>query len=247
MAEKVKIVISDAGEEFRELLEQIARDGLPDNCEVIYRGPRNLLATLREGTVNVKQFGSPCFPNNFVYGNLRKSKARRSYEHALQLLRLGFATPLPYGYIEVYSRSPLGIRHISRSYYVCRHLQQPNMRFWEGNPDLPALVDQWGAEIARLHKAGVWMKDHSAGNVLLGRDAEGHFTFSYVDLNRIRFGVTSQHLLLQMFKSVSTSAHFTLLLARAYARAANKDERKTVTTVKKIYNKFNHTRKKHRQ
>ena len=84
------------------------------------------------------------------------------------------------------------------------------------------------------------MKDHSAGNVLLGRKDNGEFTFSYVDLNRIRFGVHSTHRLLRMFKSVSTSAHFTLLLARAYARAAGKNEQQVVHDVKKIFRKFNH-------
>lgn len=96
------------------------------------------------------------------------------------------------------------------------------MRLWESNGQLEQLIEQWGAEIARLHKAGIWMKDHSAGNVLLDKDDDGNFTFGYVDLNRIRFGVTDERKLMKMFKSVSTSGHFTCLLARAYARAMGK-------------------------
>lgn len=240
MADIIKLVTSDAGEKLRPIFDSIAENGLPDNCEVIYKGPRNLLATLDQGTINVKQFGIPSFPNNFIYGKLRKSKARRSFEHAHRLLQLGFDTPLPYAYIEIYRRNAFGIPMLRRSYYICRHLPLDNIRLWEGHPDLPELVDQWGAEIARLHAAGVWMKDHSAGNVLLGRKDNGGFTFSYVDLNRIRFGVHSTHRLLRMFKSVSTSAHFTLLLARAYARAAGKNEQQVVHDVKKIFRKFNH-------
>ena len=145
MADIIKLVTSDAGEKLRPIFDNIAENGLPDNCEVIYKGPRNLLATLNQGTINVKQFGTPSFPNNFIYGKLRKSKARRSFEHAHRLLQLGFDTPLPYAYIEIYRRNALGIPMLRRSYYICRHLPLDNIRLWEGHPELPELVDQWGS------------------------------------------------------------------------------------------------------
>lgn len=236
---ELDIVLSPEGREREEIIRAIARDGLPADARIIYEGSRNRLGVV-DGDINVKAFGRPRFPNNFVYGGIRKSKARRSYEHALRLRELGFTTPLPYGYAEEFFSPMPGVRILRRSYYFCRQVAQPNMRLWESNGQLEQLLDQWGAEIARLHRAGVWMKDHSAGNVLLDKDADGNFTFAYVDLNRIRFGVSDERKLMQMFRSVSTSGHFTCLLARSYARAMGKDEARVSRMARKIFRRFNH-------
>lgn len=238
---EINIVLSPEGSKRETVIRSVARTGLPDDARIIYEGSRNRLGVV-DGDINVKAFGRPRFPNNFVYGSIRKSKARRSFEHALRLRTLGFTTPLPYGYAEEFFSPVPGVKILRRSYYFCRQVAQPNMRLWESNGQLEQLIEQWGAEIARLHKAGIWMKDHSAGNVLLDKDADGNFTFGYVDLNRIRFGVTDERKLMKMFKSVSTSGHFTCLLARAYARAMGKDEAEVSRQARKIFRRFNHIR-----
>ena len=57
---------------------------------------------------------------------------------------------------------------------------------------------------------------------------EGGYRFYYVDLNRMDFGVTDRHKLMQMFKSISWDMGWIERLARAYARAAGEDEQTVV-------------------
>lgn len=96
---EINIVLSPEGSKRGSVIGAVARTGLPADAHIIYEGSRNRLGVV-DGDINVKAFGRPRFPNNFVYGSIRKSKARRSFEHALRLRTLGFTTPLPYGYAE---------------------------------------------------------------------------------------------------------------------------------------------------
>lgn len=252
MKEDIRLVVNPSvPEELRSAMERVVREGMGPEAELIYDGGRNRLWVEKvkpepsgsQGVVtemNVKAFGLPKFPNSLIYGVFRKSKAQRSYEHAMRLLQLGFDTPQPMGYAEV---RVAGSALLRRSFYFSAQLPWPNMRFWESDKDYDHLRDAWGAEIARLHQAGVWMKDHSAGNILRHRDDDGHWHFAYVDLNRMAFGVTDEHRLMKMFKSVSTALEFTVALARSYALAAGKDPDKAASMAEKIYRRFN--RRKH--
>lgn len=61
----------------------------------------------------IKSFHSPHLINRFVYGIFRPSKAKRSYDHAEMLLKIGVGTPQPVGYMNI--RSGL---LFDKSYYI---------------------------------------------------------------------------------------------------------------------------------
>ena len=104
-----------------DLCGQLADHGLPSDIREVYRG-RNLVAAYKPQTldceVNIKSFRRPNFIKSAIYGWLRPSKARRSYEYSLRLLALGVATPQPYAFIEDLS----AIHTLRRSYYISRQL-----------------------------------------------------------------------------------------------------------------------------
>lgn len=228
MAIRHNIIVSPDYPEARSVIERITTEGQPADATIIYDGPRNKLFLINEPElvdgdtpVNVKAFRVPPFPNNYVYSTMRAGKAARSYNFARRLTALGFLTPTPFGYSEILE----GLR-LTRSYYFCRHLPYPDLRYWEERPDRDAIIEALGAEMARLHAAGVWMKDFSTGNILVQPPApetgmEG-YRFHYVDLNRTAFGVKDRQRLMQMFKALSCSREITLEIAEAYARAANR-------------------------
>ncbi len=218
MSEKIKIVINPRHEGLRSLAEQIARGGEPRDARVIYDQRNRLYAV---GDVVVKDFHRPSLVNSLVYTHLRKSKARRSYENAVELQRLGFGTPEPYAYIEVHR----GVR-LTRSYYLCARLgdEYRDMRYFDRQPNLPELLDALGSEMLRLHRAGVLVKDFSPGNVLYVRDAEGGYHFSHIDLNRMEIGVKSRRRLMENFRAMPCTAEEVDMLARAYAHATGEDE-----------------------
>ena len=61
----------------------------------------------------LSNFHSPHLINRFVYGIFRPSKAKRSYDHAEMLLKIGVGTPQPVGYMNI--RSGL---LFDKSYYI---------------------------------------------------------------------------------------------------------------------------------
>ena len=94
---------------------------------VIYPGRNTLFHAVENGVdLSIKSFKVPSLLNRIVYTFFRKGKARRSYEHAMELLRLGFLTPDPVAYMETYRYGLL-----YRSYYVCLMITDANdIRWW---------------------------------------------------------------------------------------------------------------------
>lgn len=144
---------------------------------VIYEG-RNTLKLIGDNIV-VKSFHTPRFPNNLIYGRLRASKAKRSYQYALQL---GELTPEPLAYREI-RRNGL----LRESYYACRLSDLPfTFRQVERNKEFPhreQIIRAVGQLMAELHHRGFYPLDFSGGNILLNEDGS---RMQLVDLNRMR-------------------------------------------------------------
>jgi hypothetical protein len=151
----------------------------------------------REGPLEVvvKQFREPRWRLR-----IRGSKAARSFRAAQALAAAGFATPEPLLYAEPE-------RGKGASIYVCRHLpDRLEARYLlrarnagrerEEFPeiDFEAFLTAAARLARRLHDAGFWHRDYSAGNLLMelavdgGRPAAERCELALVDLNRCRVG-----------------------------------------------------------
>lgn len=193
---------------------------LPDGAKYIYEG-RNNLYRIETGNVPmiVKDFKKANLLNRYAYCTVRKSKAARSYLNALKMEDLGFKTPHPIAYCE-YRR---GIDLIY-SFYVSEELTgTQEMRLWEKKPDVSTLLPAFAAEIVKLHRAGVWHKDFSPGNILYKRDKNGQYEFYYVDLNRMQFGVHDYKKQIRMLRSINLNMEETARIGRLYGEAAGLD------------------------
>lgn len=154
--------------------------------DTVYDG-RNIIKTfvVKNIHLNVKSFKTPHLINQFAYATLRKSKARRSYEYAQQLLQLEINTPAPIAYIE-YSKPLL----FKSSYYVSKHTQfDGEMRVLQKGTleEHKELIAQFARFTAKLHQARVLHLDYSPGNILFKKEGS-NYSFSLVDLNRMEFG-----------------------------------------------------------
>lgn len=199
-------------------------NGLPEGAEYIYQGRNNLFrAKVGDKNVIVKDFKKPNIINRYVYTTLRKSKAARSYLNALKMQELGFKTPEPIAYCEV--------RHgleLAYSFYISEELAgATEMRDWQSNPDCDTLLPAFAGEIKRLHDAGVWHKDFSPGNILYVRDEKGDYSFYYVDLNRMKFGVHDRERQMRMFRAINLDRSETERLGRLYGQVAGLDPEET--------------------
>lgn len=226
--------------QMKTFVDNLTHNGVPADSEVIYRGRNTVFTTAHNGSLlNIKAFKKPSAFNAIVYTTLRKSKAHRSYLNALELIRLGFNTPLPVGYGEEINGLKLG-----KSYYVSEQIDAQNIRNWEDKPDCDALLKALAAEMARLHKAGVWHKDFSGGNILYTFDAQKGYTFYYVDLNRMQFGIKSRRKLMSMFRDMNHSAAETERIARYYAQETGQDPEIVVREALEAHNECVSTRQR---
>ncbi|SHG64548.1 Lipopolysaccharide kinase (Kdo/WaaP) family protein [Flavobacterium fluvii] len=151
-------------------------------------GKRNKikLFELEGKTINVKSFKIPHLVNKIAYKYFRKSKARRSFEYATTLLEKGIGTPQPIAYFE--NQDFIGLKD---SYYVSEHLQcDLTYRELVEIPDFPDhenILRQFTQFSFDLHEKGIEFLDHSPGNTLIKKNAQGNYDFFLVDLNRMNF------------------------------------------------------------
>jgi len=143
--------------------------------------------TLKKITIDntpcvVKAFRIPSFPQNYCYGTLAKSKAKKSYLNAHKLLNLGFSTPNPIGYFEHQSNAKL-----KSSYYISEYAQntQTLHQLLEKDQQLdPQLIKQFSIFCHNLHKKGILHRDFNPKNILTSHN-QTSIEFSLVDINRI--------------------------------------------------------------
>lgn len=221
------------------LARAIAQYGLPDACVVIYRR-RNVVARLDNAALILKAYQCPGFFKGLIYRWLRTPKSRRAYNNALRLRELNIPTPEPAFAIECY-RSTSGL---GKSYYACTDLKAWNeLRGAEKRPDFPELARQLAAFIFDIHCKGVMMKDMSPGNILFAKDPEGHFRFSLVDINRMKFGERQWGVLLKNFRCLMDTEEGTVAVLRHYLDILQQnkievDAPKVEKMVRKMYRDF---------
>lgn len=221
------------------LCQTLRERGLPPDVRVIYRA-RNIVAAWRPNPdteeVNIKSFKVPHIINRVVYGNIRKSKARRSYLYAKRLLELGFHTPRPYAYVELFGRG----HTLERSYYVSEQLPDcwHETRSIERRPDFDRLVRALALWACQLARCGVLVKDFSPGNVLMRDDGAGEWEFALVDLNRMAFDVDDKYRLVERAGRLFDSEQGTRLFADIYAAELGLSQKRCRRLALSTYYKF---------
>ena len=213
----VRIVkASNVADSMSAFIDRITANGVSADEKSIYDGKRN--GIFKIGECCVKKFGRPNFINRFVYAWLRKSKARRSFENAVELLRRGIGSPEPFGYSEI--RKGLSL---TDSYYFCRYIDGSTVRDWDNILKNDALLTAFFDFTKRVYDSGVIHRDYSPGNILYAADADGGLRFWLVDVNRIRFGKPHISTLEQMFTVLTIIPEQNAELCRRFASHAGLD------------------------
>ncbi len=202
--------------------------------DIVYQG-RNTLKrfTLDDGDIIVKKFAIPNFINSIVYATFRKSKAERSYENSLEIIRRGFHSPTPIAYIEEFRYGKL-----RNSYFLCAYLEKHNtMRLYlDGVEKNDALLTAFSQYTAELHCAGIFHKDYSPGNILWKYNVDsGRYEFYIVDTNRMEFIEYGKRYLKNLSR-LSFSPHVSTFIAKEYVSYMQRTKQMPMTdkTVEKI-------------
>lgn len=203
-------------EEILAIPERFEREGM-----LLYKG-RNQVKMMEIGglKLNVKSFKRPHVINRIVYAYFRKTKAERSFRYANLLQQYGIGTPEPVAYI-VY-RDWCGV---SRSYYISLQVEYDyefrDLKVKRPN-DLESMLVAFTRFTYQLHEHGIYFVDHSPGNTLIKRKAEG-YDFYLVDLNRMKFMTITPELGLRNFYRLDASDDMIEIIAREYARLRGGD------------------------
>lgn len=233
---KMKITINP---EYSFLTEFINK--LPENFssegEIIYN-ERNVLKRYQVQGVDliVKSFKVPIFVNKIAYSFFRKSKASRSYEYALGILKRGGSTPAPIAYIEEYKYGLL-----YRSYYISIfNAKAETVRKYMDGTVMNA-EDIWRSFIRftiNMHRCGILHVDYSPGNILIETKADGSYQFTLIDINRLCFKHVTQEEALCNFDRLALSVDVSTRLAEIYAEECSLDKDETVAKMNACSDRF---------
>lgn len=200
---------------------------------VFGNGQRNIIKLFDfEGkTINIKSFKIPNLVNKIAYNYFRKSKARRSFEYATILLEKGIGTPEPIAYLENFNW--LGLRD---SYYVSEHLvTELTYRELVEIPDYPDhenILRQFTRFSFELHEKGIEFLDHSPGNTLIKKKADGNYEFFLVDLNRMVFHKSMTfEMRMKNLCRLTPLKEMVAIMSNEYAKLYSESEQKTYDTL----------------
>ncbi|WP_428225846.1 Kdo domain containing protein [Flavobacterium sp.] len=186
-------------------------------------GSRNQIKTIEINHIkySVKVFKVPYFLLGFIYRYFRKSKAERSYLHAVFLESKKIGTPKPIGFYENKSWFRL-----KESYYVCEHLENSFLfrdLFNTEQDDLDKILRGFAKFTYQMHECGIEFLDHSPGNTLI-KNNKGTYDFFLVDLNRMNIHkeALSFDKRMKNFERILTSNHYREIVSDEYAKLYNK-------------------------
>ena len=216
--------VAPGAEQFAPKLMQLAQRFSQDG-ETIYKARNEIRRVQWPGvSIIVKSFKVPGLLRGLVYGQIKKSKAKRSFENALELQRLTVTTPPPIGYIEYQSSGAL-----MQSFYICYEwpatytLREPlfDLNF----PNREEILRSFGRFVWQLHRKKIHHLDLSPGNVLVKKTSTGNsssecYEFCLVDINRMRFELLSLGQRLDNFAMLWASDEDLKTIMSTYAHAS---------------------------
>jgi hypothetical protein len=221
---KIKICVNPVFEKINGFMKSLPTI-FDENGKTIKKD-RNEIKIIQHGELKlcIKSFNRVTVFNRYMYSWFRATKAKRSYNVACKLEKRNINTPAPVGYIEVYGR--WGI--LEKAFYVSLYLEYDyDMTDVLGKSisEQEVILSSFAEYMARVvHPAGVWHSDLSQGNVLINSKENGEWSFSFVDLNRMKFrGHISSFRGLTNLKKMSNKPVALSLMAKQYALAAKKN------------------------
>ena len=233
-------VFSEEGELIKK--EIIHSVDVFQKAKTIYGGERNTIKAfaLPGIKLNIKAFKKPNIFNKIAYRFFRKSKAQRSFEHALFLLKNGIGTPKPLAYFQQDSDLFFG-----KSYYVCEHLDY-DLTYREiiHDPNFPnrnEILKQFTLFTHILHENGIEFLDHSPGNTLIKIDGDNRYDFYLVDLNRMKFHKTMDYeTRIKNFSKLTSDKNMVAVMSAEYAKLIGKEYDKIFADMWGLTEKFQH-------
>ncbi|MBR1621950.1 MAG: hypothetical protein IJ669_07540 [Prevotella sp.] len=220
----MKIVINQDFTHLKEFIENIPNGNY--KTEYTYCNKRNVVERVKVGEdiIVIKRYKRPTIANCIVYTFFRKNKARRSFEYAKRLLKIGIDTAKPIAYIELNS---YGFFHTG--YYISEWLPYtPLPKIFAETKEKEKIKNEFINFALNLHMNKVWPGDYNPNNILV-KHTENGFKFALIDINHMKFNKIPS--IKNAMKSMVQLTEETQILAEiipAYAKLRGKNEDKSL-------------------
>jgi hypothetical protein len=138
------------------------------------------------------------YPHKTFFDRFKPSKAKRSWNGAVELMRRGIDSAHPVAFFE-----KTGDPTLKQNFYICDYVEadcsvgemfgwfaQGHSEFTTNNGkcvSAESVYHQLAAYLFNMHKRGVFFRDLSGGNILVKIDPEQNLHFSLIDTARARF------------------------------------------------------------
>lgn len=203
-----------------ELMELI--NGFSKNGELI-QDARNQIKVFKwsKGDLVIKSFKKPHLINQFVYGLLRDSKAKKSFDNSFELIKRKIGVPAPIGY-SLESKNHM----LQRSFFISEKFSYDftfHDTFYKRVELSQALLKSFATFAYEVHSKGVLHLDFTPGNILIKAKGED-FLFGLVDVNRMVFGAVSLKQGCENLGKLFFEEEHLLLLSKYYAEKHNCSE-----------------------
>ncbi len=237
----MNIIINPKYEEFEQFVKNIPAL-FEQEGELVYTARNQLKHYSVLGCdIIVKRYKIPYFLHRIIYTYFRPSKAKRAFEYALKLLKLGVDSPAPIAYIEQFKGGFLShgyfISIYETEYAVIRDLMS-------GIDKNEILLYELSLYIADLHKKGILHLDMSPGNILY-KKVDNQYFFTLIDINRMKFRSSiSKEKRFKSFKRLSENEAILTEIARIYAAASNLNETEVIEKIIYYSSRFFSSRKR---
>lgn len=131
------------------------------------------------------------YPHKAFLDRFKPSKAKRSWNGAMELLRRGVGTAQPIAYFE-----KVGDTTLKQNFYICERVAadctigELFAAFARGEPSYKGLTPeevyrQFAQFSHNMHKRGIYFRDYSGGNILVNIHTDNVLAFSLIDTARI--------------------------------------------------------------
>jgi hypothetical protein len=235
--DKARWVLTLGKEHFEPLFKNLG-ESFEEIEDTIYRG-RNVLKRLTRGQEKliVKSFACPNVVNRYIYRWVRKSKARRAFENAIELTKLNVITPSPIGYVEYHRGS-----FLAQSFYVYAEWRADStVREVITDPQFPdraKILAGLGEFAWKLHNKNINFRDFSPGNILFRYSK--FVEFCLVDINRIKFERLSLRKRMQTFARLWLNDRDLLIVVAGYTEASGDSEARCLRLAQRYSQQHKH-------
>ena len=132
------------------------------------------------------------YPHKALLDRFKPSKAKRSWNGAMELMRRGIGTAQPIAYFE-----RTGDTSLKQNFYICEYVQaeanigqifsafaQGDTKF--GHLEAEEVYFQFAQFCHHMHGRMIYFRDFSGGNILVNTHAQHQLSFTLIDTARLR-------------------------------------------------------------